>query len=121
MDNTKYYTKEEIIAALQEHFDEDTGKDNLLVIDETNNKITSFKPLEDISLNLINIFYSENNIAQYIKDIYEEYLKERNYTWDSPIVLLYYFFFFNQNMLPNNEKEVVNLIIGPRYNKKDTE
>ena len=98
----KYYSKEEIYAALKEHLDEDTGKDNLLVIDDTGNKITSFKPLEDISLNLINIFYSENNIEQYIKDIYEEYLKEKNYYWNSPIVLLYYYFFFNQNMLPNN-------------------
>jgi hypothetical protein len=103
--NTKYYTKEEIIAALQEHFDEDTGNDNLLAIEETTGKITSFKSIEDISLNLINIFYSYNNIPQYIKDIYEEYLKERNYKWNAPIVLLYYFFFFNQNMLPNNGKE----------------
>ena len=83
-DNTKQYTKEEIIATLHEHFEiEDTGKDNLMIIDETTNKITSFKPVEDISLNLINIFYSENTIAPYIKDIYEEYLKEGNYKWNS--------------------------------------
>jgi len=98
--NTKYYTKEEIIAALKEHFDYYTGNDNLMTIDEVNNKITSFKPINDISLNLMDIFYSENNIAPYIKDIYEEYLKERNYKWNAPIVLLYYYFFFNQNMLP---------------------
>jgi len=93
------YSKEEIYAALAEHFDPITGKDRILKLDKKTNtlKVPTSSTSNKLKTPIYELFYKNNLIEEYVIKIYEEYLLEKNYAWNSNIVQFYYYYYFYSN------------------------